>query len=253
MIRIGAPATTIDTPLEHLSACHRRIEDRLGTLGRAADHWRDSPAEALDAIRRSLQFLDFNGALHTLDEEESLFPRLRPRLTAEEAAHLDRLEQQHYEVESVLAELKGVVAELGTLPQPAPFQPRYRELITRLEYLYRPHIQFEDEVLMRLASRVLTEEDLLAIASEMRARRMEMDEMSRRVLKVFVEMGRESLDLHVLFEAGGNDPASRNRVLEAVNRLVDSGHLESTGSDFYSLTLKGKSAAGWVKPAIGSS
>ena len=36
-----------------------------------------------------------------------------------------------------------------------------------------------------------------------------MDEMARRVLKVFVEMGRESLDLHILFEAGGNDPASR--------------------------------------------
>jgi hypothetical protein len=80
-----------------------------------------------------------------------------------------------------------------------------------------------------------------------------MDEMARRVLKVFVEMGRESLDLHILFEAGGNDPASRNQVLDAVTRLVDSGHLESTGSDFYSLTLKGRSAAGWVKPEIGSS
>jgi hemerythrin-like domain-containing protein len=219
LIRIGAPATTIDTPLEHLSACHRRIEDRLATLGRAANHWRDSPVEVLDAIRKSLQFLDFNGALHTLDEEESLFPRLRRQLTAEEEAHLDRLEQQHHEVESVLAELKGAVAELGTLPQPAPFKPRYRELITRLEHLYRAHIQFEDEVLMRLASRVLTKEDLFAISSEMRARRMEMDEMARRVLKVFVEMGRESLDLHILFEAGGNAPASRNRVLDAVNRL----------------------------------
>ena len=80
-----------------------------------------------------------------------------------------------------------------------------------------------------------------------------MDEMARRVLKVFVEMGRESLDLHVLFEAGGNDPTSRNRVLDAVNRLVDTGLLESRGSDFYSLTGKGKIAAGWVKPAIGSS
>ena len=80
-----------------------------------------------------------------------------------------------------------------------------------------------------------------------------MDEMARRVLKVFVEMGRESLDLHILFEAGGNDPASRNRVLDTVTRLEDSGHLESTGSDFYSLTLKGRIAAGWVNPAIRSS
>jgi hypothetical protein len=77
--------------------------------------------------------------------------------------------------------------------------------------------------------------------------------MARRVLTVFVEMGRESLDLHFLFEAGGNDPASRNWVLDAVNRLVDSGHLESTGSDFYSLTLTGRSATGRIKPAIGYS
>jgi hemerythrin-like domain-containing protein len=254
MIRIGAPATTIDTPLEHLSACHRRIEDRLATLGRAADHWRHSPGEALEAIRKSLQFLDSNGALHTLDEEESLFPRLRPRLTVEEEAHLDRLEQQHHEVESVLTELKGVVAELAASPLSAtPLEPRYRELVTRLADLYRPHIQFEDEVLMRLAGRVLNQGDLMDISREMRARRTEMDELARRVLHVFVEMGRESLDRHILFEAGGNDPTSRDRVLDVVNRLVDTGHLESRGSDFYSLTGKGRSAAGSVKPAIGSS
>ena len=33
-----------------------------------------------------------------------------------------------------------------------------------------------------------------------------MDELARRVLKMFIEMGSESLDLHTLFEAGGNDP-----------------------------------------------
>jgi hypothetical protein len=36
-----------------------------------------------------------------------------------------------------------------------------------------------------------------------------MDDLTRRVLRVFIEMGKESLDLHTLFEAGGNDPTSR--------------------------------------------
>jgi hypothetical protein len=71
-----------------------------------------------------------------------------------------------------------------------------------------------------------------------------MDELARRVLKMFIEMGSDSLDLHTLFEAGGNDPASRQRVLDAVVRLVDTGHLESRGSDFYVLTAKGRTAAG---------
>jgi len=30
-----------------------------------------------------------------------------------------------------------------------------------------------------------------------------MDELSRQVLKLFIAMGAESLDLHTLFEAGG--------------------------------------------------
>ena len=70
-----------------------------------------------------------------------------------------------------------------------------------------------------------------------------MDELSLRVLKVFIEMGSELLDLHTIFEAGGNDPRSRERVLDVITRLVDTGHLEPRGSDFYSLTDKGRSAS----------
>lgn len=78
----------------------------------------------------------------------------------------------------------------------------------------------------------------------MRSRLSGMDDLTRRVLKLFLDMGSESLDLHTLFEAGGNDPASRERVLDAVRNLVDAGFLESQGSDFYSLTSKGRKAAG---------
>ena len=68
MINIGQANAAIDTPVEHLMACHRRIEDRLATLERAADHLRgDKP----------------------VDEEESLFPRVRPHLTPEELHYLN--------------------------------------------------------------------------------------------------------------------------------------------------------------------
>ena len=78
-----------------------------------------------------------------------------------------------------------------------------------------------------------------------------MDELSQQVLKLFIAMGAESLDLHTLFEAGGNDPASRQRVLDVVTRLADTGYLESRGSDFYLLTDKGRRAASevWVRKA----
>src|SRR5689334_24737244 len=62
---------------------------------------------------------------------------------------------------------------------------------------------------------------ILCARSEER-RLLGMDELSRQVLKLFIAMGSESLDLHTLFE-GGNDPASRQRVLDVVTRLADTG------------------------------
>lgn len=69
-----------------------------------------------------------------------------------------------------------------------------------------------------------------------------MDDLARRVLNQFTEMGSSKLDLHSLFEAGGNDPAARDGVLEVVERLVRDGLLEESGSDYYALTEKGRSA-----------
>ncbi|PYS74013.1 MAG: hypothetical protein DMF69_03120 [Acidobacteria bacterium] len=70
-----------------------------------------------------------------------------------------------------------------------------------------------------------------------------MDELSRKVLRSFRYWGKDGLDLHVLFEAGGNDPDSRTAVFDAVEQLVKDGLLVEEGNDFYSLSDKGKIAA----------
>ena len=69
-----------------------------------------------------------------------------------------------------------------------------------------------------------------------------MKQNSADVLKIFSDMQRERLDLHVIFESSGNDPAARAQVLDAVDDLVREGLLESAGGDFYVLTDKGKQA-----------
>ena len=69
-----------------------------------------------------------------------------------------------------------------------------------------------------------------------------MKQHSADVLKIFSDMQRERLDLHVIFESSGNDPAARAQVLDAVDDLVREGLLESAGGDFYVLTDKGKQA-----------
>lgn len=69
-----------------------------------------------------------------------------------------------------------------------------------------------------------------------------MTPLAVRVLRVFGEMGEGRLDLHVLFEAAGNEPEERLRVLDAIEELVRSGMLEANSGDFYALTEKGKGA-----------
>lgn len=60
---------------------------------------------------------------------------------------------------------------------------------------------------------------------------------------MFEEMGRDALDLHELFEAGGNDPDARRAVFYAVESLVERGLLVERGNDFYWLTATGREAA----------
>ena len=172
MIQIGSPPATIDSPIEHLVACHRRIEQRLDTLVNAADHFTKDRQSALAAIARSLHFLDTNGVLHTEDEEASLFPRLRPKVSPSELAFIDTLESQHAEAESIYAELKRAAAQLNLEVDLSPDSlVHYRDCAERLRSLYRPHIRSEDQILTGIAMRSLEESELAGISREMRERR----------------------------------------------------------------------------------
>jgi hypothetical protein len=67
-----------------------------------------------------------------------------------------------------------------------------------------------------------------------------LDELTQSVLGMFDEIGKDSLDLHELFEAGGNDPDARRSVFDAVESLVGRGLLAELGNDFYTLTEEGR-------------
>ncbi len=69
-----------------------------------------------------------------------------------------------------------------------------------------------------------------------------MKPLSFRVLRLFGEMGKDRPDLHVLFEAAGNQPAERRSVLDAIDELIRAGMLEPCGGDFFAVTEKGKRA-----------
>ena len=68
------------------------------------------------------------------------------------------------------------------------------------------------------------------------------DDLKLRVLSMFGELGKTELDLHELFEAGGNDPDARLQVFHAVEWLAERGLLEERGNDFYALSDAGREA-----------
>ena len=68
-----------------------------------------------------------------------------------------------------------------------------------------------------------------------------MEELADRILRLFSEFDQQALDLHQLFEAGGNDPQKRAAVLDAIEYLVAANLLEERGNDFYALTGEGRS------------
>ena len=181
----SSSAATIDPtpfhdPLQHLIACHERIEERLQTLERLAPHLRSESEqkrqEARAALDNALDFLERMGALHTADEEESLFPRLLGRECADmelfkELAEM--LETQHREKEGVL---ENLLATVKTLP-PSPELPSESQatkvsvLIDHLASLYRPHIMIENQRLIPLSGEYLKEAELEQMRQEMRNRR----------------------------------------------------------------------------------
>ena len=72
--------------------------------------------------------------------------------------------------------------------------------------------------------------------------RFTMKPLALRVLRLFGEMGKDRLDLHVLFEAAGNEPAERRGVLDAIDQLIRTGMIEACGGDFFAITEKGRGA-----------
>jgi glutaredoxin len=71
-----------------------------------------------------------------------------------------------------------------------------------------------------------------------------MDAISRRILTLFDQLERDSIDLHTFFEfVGGNPPDQREAVLDAVSKLSKENLLhEDGGGDFYRRTEDGRLA-----------
>lgn len=166
-------APDFNDPLALLGACHRRIEAFCTVLLRLPSHLREHGAdeEAQRAALRVLRYFDSAGRDHHRDEDEDLFPLLQRR-AAERGEHavadvLRDLDAEHRAMERTWNDL---APGLRTICDGR--QPHEDELpIKPFTYLYRRHIEVEEDRVLRFAREVLGDGDLAALGRAMARRR----------------------------------------------------------------------------------
>jgi hemerythrin-like domain-containing protein len=156
----GGGNTDERDPIQRLAQTHRRLEERLAELVRAAETLvlRPDDEEAQEIIEEVIGFFSRGGARHVEDEEKTLFPRIRH--LDELAAVLEQLEAEHIEHQAVERALS------------AESDPKRRvDLAKRLDALYRAHITREEEELFPRVKRLVDPGALEEMGREMMERR----------------------------------------------------------------------------------
>ena len=173
-IQIGAkPDSGFDDPIGMLKDCHRRIESFLGILCIVVDRaqGRSLTDEERDAVKTALEYFRTGGQRHTVDEEESLFPRLR-KSDAKSFEEIDRLEDDHHEANDLHGSVERLYStwiESGGLGVEEAHQ--LHSHTARLKQLYSDHIKVEETIVFARAIQVLDSHAIAAIGTEFRFRR----------------------------------------------------------------------------------
>ena len=174
-VQIGAkPDSGFEDPIGMLKDCHRRIEHFLDILcvvaERAAN--RDLTEEERSAVKASLQYFHVGGERHTLDEEESLFPRLLAVAPAETNQVLARLQRDHGDAEDLHASVDWLYTawiSSGTLEKSD--QAALLAQTVSLKRLYTDHILVEETELFPRAALALDSDSLAEMGREFSIRR----------------------------------------------------------------------------------
>lgn len=177
-IQIGAkPDSGFGDPLGMLKDCHRRIERFLHILCTVAETARERTltAEERQAIEAALLYFSTSGPLHNLDEEESLFPRLRAVDAADAAGEIGRLEADHQTAALLHGEAASLYAKwIADGHLSGDNEARLRTATTALKQLYGEHIRVEEEVVFPCAASILPPSSLSAMGPEFKARRQKL-------------------------------------------------------------------------------
>jgi hemerythrin-like domain-containing protein len=169
----SGPSASTEAPLEMLAACHIRIERQCATLRRLVAHVAEHGADgdARIAAAGVMRYFDMAAPQHHADEEVDLFPALIDSMAGSDAVCLHNitagLADEHRELETMWrglrAQLEKVAAGDATALE--------ADDVARFADKYDAHIKREDDELLPMASRLLTDCELNGVGRAMRERR----------------------------------------------------------------------------------
>jgi len=169
----SAPAAGFEAPLEMLSACHYRIERQCSTLRRLAQHLATAgnDLEARAAAASVMRYFDTAAVHHHADEEENLFPALSESMAGSDAVCLremiEGLAGDHRELESHWQRLRLRLEQVAA-GDAMSLPPSDVEAFIGS---YERHIEREDQEILPMAARLLSDDVLEEIGRAMRERR----------------------------------------------------------------------------------
>ena len=173
-IQIGAKLDSgFDDPIGMLKDCHRRIEHFLGILSTVVERAenRSLTEDEAAAVQAAINYFRTGGQRHTVDEEESLFPRL---VAAGGCGELEALEHDHAEAGQLHTDVEMLYQSWISGGSLDGLQlRRLQSSTTRLRNLYQAHIAIEDNTVFPKAAKMLNRSAIEAIGQEFRARRMQ--------------------------------------------------------------------------------
>lgn len=155
-------------PLGDLQSCHERIEERLATLEKLAAHLAARGCDGIAKVtaRDVVRYFDGEGARHQADEEGDLLPLLRSRAAAlgrnEIAAAIDELEREHGVMERQWQRLRPKLDAVAGAAGSAAFD---EDEIARFAWIYRRHIEREEQLLLPFAREALTPRERARLAT----------------------------------------------------------------------------------------
>lgn len=169
----SSPAASTEAPLEMLAACHIRVQNQCATLKRLAAHLQThgSDDQARTAAANIMRYFETAALQHHADEETDLFPALIESMAGSDAVCIRELTEglsaDHRQLEAFWNGLRQ------TLEQVAAGAPALlsSEKVDAFVDLYERHIALEENELLPMAARLLSDSEITRIGRAMRDRR----------------------------------------------------------------------------------